>query len=57
MVRVSLTIEEALWAQAKEAAIEEKRAAGAPGRATLNALMNKALGEYLLKHHGKRGGR
>ncbi len=57
MVRLSIALDEALWARAKDAAIDEKRAAGAPGRPTLNGVIVRALEEYLARHHGKRGGR
>lgn len=55
VVRLSISLDAALWERAKDASVDEKRATGQKGRPSLNALISQALAEYLDRHHRKGG--
>ena len=51
-VRLSLVIDEATWKGLREAAEDERTPRG---RASMNALINRLIAEYLAKRGGKGG--
>jgi len=55
VVRLSIALDADLWERAKDAAVDVKRATREKGRPSLNALISKALAEYLDRHQ-RRGG-
>lgn len=55
VVRLSIALEADLWERAKDAAVDVKRATGEKGRPSLNALIAKALAEYLDRYQRKGG--
>ena len=57
VIRLSIALDADLWERAKDAAVDAKRATGEKGRPSLNALIAKALAEYLDRHQPRRGGR
>lgn len=57
MVRLSITLPEDLWEQAKDRAVDERREGKQAGRPSLNAVIVAALREYLVKYHRAKGRR